>query len=224
MYSLGIWGRFLRVNLFCGDQLAACLTPLVSGPGFATDTNVNFIAGDYVENLGLHGDGVSAYLNTGVIVPNVSGRARGGLTWDSLTNLIATSDVFIGAQSTVPAGDTQFSKTNVGSMQQSVFGGGSSASVGFQLTGLWRATRKSDTNNQMSKDGVLVASSAGLNTGANAAVALYVFAKNLDGVADNYVDAVCRCGGYAIDDGTIPDEHEAAFSTAWTVFRTALGR
>lgn len=78
MYSIdsaGLRNRFGRLNLFVGGNLAACLTPqyITFGPGSpvvgnATDTNNNFVSGDYNETgarSGLTGNGTSKSLNTG---------------------------------------------------------------------------------------------------------------------------------------------------------------
>lgn len=74
--SAGIRDRFYRLNLFCGDNLTACLVPLYRGPslsgtqfGNTTDTNVNFLTTDYVElgaGGGLTGNGSSKYLQSGI--------------------------------------------------------------------------------------------------------------------------------------------------------------
>lgn len=74
--AAGIRDRFYRLNLFCGTGLAAALVPLYRGQslggtqlGNATDTNVNFAAGNYVETGatgGLTGNAASTYLNTGL--------------------------------------------------------------------------------------------------------------------------------------------------------------
>ena len=68
--------KFLRLNLFCGNDLGACCTPLYRGPSFSStqygnsvDTNVgSFINDDYTETGsggGLNGNG-SDYLDTGL--------------------------------------------------------------------------------------------------------------------------------------------------------------
>lgn len=74
--AAGIRDRFYRLNLLCGSDLTACLVPLYRGPslsgtqyGNATDTNVNFLAADYVETgstRGLKGNGTTKRLNTGL--------------------------------------------------------------------------------------------------------------------------------------------------------------
>jgi hypothetical protein len=65
------WNCLNRVNLFAGNQLAACLVPLLVGGGFAIDDNHDFVNGDYTEATGLKGDGLTKHLRTGFI-PSVS--------------------------------------------------------------------------------------------------------------------------------------------------------
>ena len=68
----GIWTKFKRLNLFCGNNLTACLSPLVNTYGGNMDTNYNssFVSGDYAESTGLHG-GSGKSLTTGFI-PNTT--------------------------------------------------------------------------------------------------------------------------------------------------------
>ncbi len=68
--AAGIFTKFKRLNLFCGSNLTACLSPLVNTIGNAMDTNTGFVSGDYSETTGLTGDGTS-YLSTGLI-PNTT--------------------------------------------------------------------------------------------------------------------------------------------------------
>lgn len=64
--SAGLRDRFYRLNLFAGTGLEACLVPLYRGQsrtgtqfGNTTDTNSNFVSGDYAET------GASGGLGTG---------------------------------------------------------------------------------------------------------------------------------------------------------------
>ena len=78
----GIRDRFYRLNLFCGDQLAAALVPLyraesrtASARGNTTDTNNNFVSGDFNNtgsSSGLTGNGTSKYLGTGINANSVT--------------------------------------------------------------------------------------------------------------------------------------------------------
>jgi hypothetical protein len=72
----GIRSRFLRLNLFCGNNLNACTVPLYRGYsyggtlyGSSTEANTNFVSSDYTEtgsNKGLNGTTGSKYLDTGL--------------------------------------------------------------------------------------------------------------------------------------------------------------
>lgn len=79
--TASIRSLFLRLNLFCGNNLNAALVPLYLGeaPGIVygntVDTNINFVAGDYTErgtNGGLVGNGTNKYLNTGFAINSVT--------------------------------------------------------------------------------------------------------------------------------------------------------
>jgi hypothetical protein len=73
--TAGLRSALLRLNLFCGTGLSACLVPLYRGAsrtgtqlGNTTDTNVNFVSGDYSEqgaSGGLKADGSTKWLRTG---------------------------------------------------------------------------------------------------------------------------------------------------------------
>jgi len=57
--SAGLRKKFYRLNLFCGNDLNACLTPLYLGPdsntfyGFKTESNTGFFQNNYDEKNGL---------------------------------------------------------------------------------------------------------------------------------------------------------------------------
>lgn len=72
----GIWNKFRRVNLFCGDSFQAMQHPLVNNAGFVADfpsTFVQAVPPNYGQNSGLSG---KLQMNTG-LVPNTS------LAWNS---------------------------------------------------------------------------------------------------------------------------------------------
>lgn len=72
--SLGLRDRFYRLNLICGNNLAASLVPLyrsfssmASPLGSEVDTNFNLVSGDYAEtgsDGGLKGSGFGTGINT----------------------------------------------------------------------------------------------------------------------------------------------------------------
>ena len=70
--AAGLRSKIMRLNLFCGNNLAACLVPLYRGASLSseqygprTDTNTNFVEADYVEIAGLTGNGSNKYLPLG---------------------------------------------------------------------------------------------------------------------------------------------------------------
>jgi hypothetical protein len=82
--NAGLRNKFYRLNLFCGNNLQACLVPIYVGPtnysaggiqtifGYASDINFNFVSSDYNEtgsNGGLIGNGSSKGLFAGLL-PN----------------------------------------------------------------------------------------------------------------------------------------------------------
>lgn len=75
--AAGIRDRLWRLSLFCGSNLTAALVPLYRGVsllqpiGNATDTNFNFVSGDYVESRGLKGNGTTKYLRTGLSTASI---------------------------------------------------------------------------------------------------------------------------------------------------------
>lgn len=101
----GIWPKINRLNTFCGDQLAAAMVPLKVGGGSATETNVNFVGGDYTEATGLTGNGTTKYINTGLnpsvsitsndshiaVYNRASAEAAGGATMGCATGGFAAS-------------------------------------------------------------------------------------------------------------------------------------
>lgn len=73
--AAGIRDRFMRLNLFCGNNLASCLVPLYTdtsmnyahvGNSVDINTGNNFVGVDYSESTGLTGDGSTKILETGV--------------------------------------------------------------------------------------------------------------------------------------------------------------
>ena len=95
----GIRDRFFRLNLFCGAGLSAALVPLYRGQslggtqlGGTTDTNTNFVSGDYVETGstgGLKGNGTNKRLNTGLAGSALSAGDRHASAYEIA---VATTD------------------------------------------------------------------------------------------------------------------------------------
>jgi hypothetical protein len=100
--AAGLRDRFYRLNLFCGTELSACLVPLYRGPSLAgtqygnlTDTNNNFVSGDYVETGtggGLTRTSGAKTLSTGLTPANAPQFATGHIA----TSVVNGSIVLFG--------------------------------------------------------------------------------------------------------------------------------
>jgi hypothetical protein len=78
--STTILGKIKSLNCYVPDNLTACLTPLINTYGNDPWTNYgSFVSADLTIN-GLISDGVSKFLNTGVLGTNYSTDSTSGLT------------------------------------------------------------------------------------------------------------------------------------------------
>lgn len=68
--AAGIFTKFRRLNLFCGSNLTACMSPLVNTSGSTMDGSSGFSSGHYSEGSGLVG-GSGRSISTGLI-PNTT--------------------------------------------------------------------------------------------------------------------------------------------------------
>lgn len=76
--SANLRNKFYRLNLFCGPTLETALLPLYKGPTFSgvqygnfIERSINFASNNYSE-LGLLGNGTSAYLDPGVLTSTIN--------------------------------------------------------------------------------------------------------------------------------------------------------
>jgi hypothetical protein len=107
----GIRDRFFRLNLFCGTGLSAALVPLYRGQsasgtqfGGTTDTNNNFVSGDYSEASGLKGNGSTKSLLTGVLPGDVGGALHLAVSVQSDSTAV---HIAMGCDNAFDAGFTQ---------------------------------------------------------------------------------------------------------------------
>lgn len=108
--SAGIRDRFYRLNLFAGTGLASALVPLYRGQslggtqyGGATDTNSNFVAGDYSETSGLKGNGSNKHLLTGLLPGDMGGPLHQAF---SIQSDATVNDFVMGCDNAFDAGWT----------------------------------------------------------------------------------------------------------------------
>ena len=75
--------QVICLNFFAPDNLIACLTPFIKGPGNDPWINHNFVTGD-LSVTGLQGNGSNKYVDTGITWANTAaiyGSNRFGIQW-----------------------------------------------------------------------------------------------------------------------------------------------
>lgn len=222
--AAGYWSKLNRINLFCGNQLAAALVPLKVGGGAATDTAVAFVSGDYSESTGLTGDGTTKYLRTGLI-PSVSLTLND--THLSVYNrgVTAGGGVHIGTR----AGGVTFHELlapfTTGSMiarQYDDVNGRLASAVLTGPFGLMTASRTSSTSHVAYQRATSVTSAA-TTGGALLATEIYVFQCNNAGAPTVGAYVANPLGGYSIGAG-LTQADVTAYNTHIQDFQAALGR
>jgi hypothetical protein len=214
----GYWTKLNRINLFCGDQLAAALVPLKVGGGNATDTNVNFVAGDYTEATGLTGNGTTKYLRTGLI-PSVSLVLNDThLAMYNRAGSTAASNQF-GAGGPMNFYAPHSSGALISDQYDTTGGRVLSAAIGTPY-GFLVASRNGAGEHTVYRNAVSLATNA-TSGGALPAIEIYVFALNNFG-APSAVNDGAR-GGYSIGSG-LSAADVTAYNTHMETFQDALAR
>ena len=213
MRAAGLIPKIVRLSLLCGNNLAACLVPLIPGIGPTTDTNVSFTEGQYVENSGLSGD-YGSYLNTKTRFTKAG--CIGGMFFQS-RNRPTSNRSHIGTTD----GSACFQIYHNGSVSKIEGRCGTAASkTSRSITdGAWHAIRTSSTVNKLYNNGVLQDTNTTLDTSVTPNADLLVFTSAPTGFACNV-----RMIGYGFDDGTMTDTEAAAYYAAFEAFNVALGR
>ena len=234
--AAGIRDRFYRLNLFCGNSdatLAAVRTPLYRGPslagaqfGNATDTNVNFVQGDYAEtgaSGGLQGNAtLTKYLNTG-FQPLASGSAIAtyghGSVWamtlpPSRQNVMGCNRA---TATTATAGGQldNLGKAWMGWDTATSVNGVGAASAPF----LGIVTRRSDNQVYWSVNGSAVANAASTASTTTANYGVFGSLSDVGGAAL----ATLRIAGYSIG-AELSASQQTSLYSAWLAFQQSLGR
>jgi hypothetical protein len=230
--TAGIRDRFYRLNLVCGTGLSAALVPLFRGPslggtqfGNTTDTNVNFVAGDYVEtgaSGGLVGNGSSKYLQTGLQSSAwiTGGNVRSHLSVYKRTS--TSSGVLLSARSTALGNTWEFGAGG------NVLGGTTgSVAVPGTHDSLLGVTRTNDTDLVSFRRTTLSAANAASASVSGTSIPFAVFARNDQSTGANAYTANLfsnqTLAGYSIGAG-LNSSDISAYDAAMQAFQTALFR
>lgn len=235
--TAGIRDRFYRLNLFAGTGLAACLVPLYRGPsstgtqyGNTTDTNANFVSGDYVETGATGGlKGVRAStkrLDTGLAPSTFSGHDFHASVYEGATT-DASYDVSIGAFSGASsAGFYMGTADNTSQYDFSQINNAIRLTPG-PLTGHLMGVQTGNRVGAIYRNGSSASTTyvGGANTSSNWSsvtwgIGLFAY-QSAAGVFADYSNA--RLGGYSVGP-SMNGTQAAAFYTAMQAFQTALTR
>jgi hypothetical protein len=239
----GLRATLLRLNLFCGTGLEACLVPLYRGAsrtgtqwGNATDTNVsgNFVPANYVETTtsgGLTGDGSTKRLATG-FDPVTAGMVNTDthMSWYSRVAITANNCV-VGAFGGGVLGAT-WQALAFGGLNQLYYRSGGATNSGIEGATLSGANRsghiiamRNGSDAKAYRQGTdlnLTVAVSNANTWSSVSPgATFVFARNNQGTADQFLTATLQ--GYSLG-LSMTASQASAFYTAMQTFQTALGR
>ena len=239
--------RFYRMNIFAGSNLNAALVPLYRGPslggtqyGGTTDTNNAFvgIGTDYAEtgaSGGLTGNGSTKYLTFGTMAqlkPSWTTHHFGIDIKDGYPD--ATNRYQMGAffneTPTSPRGNYAINGTSSARTGDS----GTTSRAGFTAAAnLKMVVRATASDLRLFEDGTQVGTTqastdtATVLPGGQFCVGASSFQSvsggTPTGILNGYSPAVGTFRGYSIGE-SMDSTQRAAFASAWSAFRTAMGR
>lgn len=230
--SAGLRNKFYRLNLFCGDNLDACLMPLYvstswTSPnyGFLKEINYNFLNSDFVEtgtNGGLLGDGLTKYLDTKVTLyelgslGHVSCYHRGAMNTTSANVLIRGADGTNGIGLDVQSG--------AGGLIRGFWSPANIASFSTNSGGHYLLSRRSSTDMTLYTNGTTTRGDSINTTPVSfppSSWSIFVFALNNVGIPSSLCPT--RIQGYSMGSAMTALE-AASFSTIMQTFQTSLNR
>jgi hypothetical protein len=230
----GLRDRFARLNVFAGGNLSGALVPLYRSfsyggtlIGSATDTNVNFVSGDYADtgaSGGLTGNGTTKHLDAGASILSqlsvgdahlsVSGASLAGLDGQ---NLMGAGGSGFNNLAALQRGPSSTHKAFVNGTPTAVV----STTTGFSA-GQLIASSVATNDFRMFQNGTQNGSTVTTTrSGSLTANSVFVFAYNDNGTTATRVAA--RLQSYSIGLG-LTAAQAAAFSAAIASLNTALGR
>jgi hypothetical protein len=235
----GLRAAILRLNLFCGNSdasLNAVRTPLYRGASLAgtqlgntTDTNFNFVAGDYQETGsggGLKGDGSTKYLATGFNYNSLTATSThmsiSGTSLETAVNDRMAMGTFFSTSSALFTLDITTGTTNRGfrtstGAAQTLFAHANATAESHMI-----GTRTADSAASVYRGGIAATSSAAASgaTNSNSLIPVFAATNTVNGIGQ-YTSARLRM--YSIGNG-LTAAQALAFSSAVIAFNTALGR
>ncbi len=231
------------VSNFCRSiDAEACLVPLYRGAsrtatqwGNTTDTNANFVSGDYVETgtsggLGTGATNTTKSLDTGLVPFNAGiTHDNSHLCFYSRGGNTTTGAVIASGRSTAPQELLQWFINGItGSVGQFYRSGGPSGS-GIESASALRTghmiAQRSGSGGAMYRNGsnlnLTSTTSSAVTFATDLPPVLRVFARNIQGAVDQRIATTLQ--GYSIG-LAFTDSQASAYYTAMQAFQTSLGR
>ena len=216
----GVWNRLVRHSIYAGDGLLAVNAPLKNGGPFATDTNHNFVSGDYSQSAGLTGNGTTKFLEIGLAC-NDGAMGDNDIHNACYSRTNDNTGILIGATNGVPS-TTELAAS---------FGGNSVWDSNDYVTqralavdaggiGMYIGSRISSASSTLYKDGVSIATNGNAG-GARVSLYFYVHASNQSIAAVNFTARTIEM--YSVGTGLTATD-AANFTARYAALRTALGR
>ena len=236
--AAGIRDRFWRMNIFAGSGLSACLVPLYRGPsltgtqyGNTTDTNLNFVSGDYSESGGLTSNAASSKaLQTGVMPMESGGPlfTYGHYFAHVIALPSARFDVMGVRKDPAPSNQHWIQLNNTGQL----WGGwcsvnrwsASASGVTAGKTIIVQAAQAANASQVYSSGSLTLTAAIGTATGT-ASQGANVFAGRTD-LGAGFIDtgySTMQMGAYSIGRDFTASQ-AMAYHTAYAALATALGR
>jgi hypothetical protein len=230
----GLRAAITRLNLFCGDNLNACLVPLylaessgAQAKGNITDINNNFVSGDYAASGasgGLTGNGTTKFLNTGLPQNEVGSSTSSHLSLSGTslpTNVDAVAlGSFNGAAASIDDINLKVGG-NTGVTYRSGILASSSIAPASSYVHLVGTRNAGNTSAVLYSSGVFIGSNALGASISRTTRPYFIFALNNAGTAAGIVGGRLRM--YSIG-STLTAAQILAFSNAVSAFNVALGR
>ena len=223
--TAGVRPLIYRLNAFCGTGLAAALTPLYTSTGVgqallgtASDTNFNFVSGDYSEVTGLKGNGTNKRLSTGLLGTSLN-----------------SGDRHLGAYVIIPA-TTDYSPSITSCTSNAVqhaIGGwttpanyvyrthntvGGQAFVAQRAVGFWLGSDLTSQSSRLWKDGLVAATTTNQLAGGSSANPYSIFGDPAGEWSEE------ASGGYSIGLAINVPAQAISYSRAWLTLEQSLGR
>jgi hypothetical protein len=209
--SGGFWSLLSRFNTYGANTLAGALVPLVNTVGNATDTNHNFVSGDFSLAVGVTSDGTTKYLDTGAVPFSTSAHLM-------VSKPIATGQVNVSIFG-ISTGTRFDLYNNGGNIVWLQMGSGNFFLSMMPYSGMLLGTLSTSTSQAVYRNGTLVES--GTVEGTTYALPCFAFTAN-NGTGPGSISNETM-QGYSIG-SALTGTQAAGYYSALNALMAALGR